>query len=177
MGGALRFLRRPETSTARSIDWLASWSKSWIVWAVVISATTEGVVILGKHLWTNDASQAPGPDGSGLIGTFITIYALFLGAFGGLTGLVVKSSHDRLRRLALTFMVEAVVLDLFRISNSTEDLYRTTVGKLSYFELNDNMHDFKIYFLVNFGVSAFALVAAALPEGHGPYPPASRSHS
>ena len=146
--------------------WLGNTSRaarSGIVWTVVTSLLVAGCVAWARYGWTNHAPKTRGPDGSVLIGTFITLYGLFLGGFGVLAGFASKISHVTLRVMALAFIGEASILDLFRVLNSTEDLYSTTVRKLTFFQLHDNMHDFLIYFIVNLAVSAFALLTVCLP--------------
>jgi hypothetical protein len=137
-------------------------AKGWI-WVVVVSLAVVAAVFWSKYSWTNGGLKEKGPDGSILIGTFITLYTLFLGSFGGLTNFVRKSPHTALRVSALAFMVEMAALDLYRVLNSTEDLYKTTIRTLTFFQLHDNMHDFMLYFILNLGVCAFVVMVACLP--------------
>jgi len=120
-------------------------------------------VVWAIYSWTNHGSKKYGPDGSVLISTFITLYGLFFGGFGVLAGFVRKAPYIRLRVIAILFMVEATIVDLFRVVNSTEDFYNTTIRKLTFFQLHDDMHDFLVYFFLNLGVSAFVLMVACLP--------------
>jgi hypothetical protein len=161
-------IERPET-VSRSAEARArsrrpdSQVTSGAVWALLVSGCVAAVVIWLKFSWVNHGLKLPGPDGSVLMSTFITLYGLFLGGFGVLGGFIRKASHLQIKVMAITFLVEATVLDLLRVLNSTQDLYDTTVGKLTFFQLHDDMHDFLIYFSLNVAVSAFALVAAVWP--------------
>lgn len=152
----------PKTAHRRGLGGFSREFWSGIGWAVGISVGAGGLIAWARYGWTNNGLQRPGPDGSVLIGTFITLYGLFLGGFGVLAGFASKISSIKLRVIAVFLIIGASLLDLVRVLNSTEDLYRTTIRKLTFYQLHDNMHDFIIYFVVNVAVSVFALAATCL---------------
>jgi len=56
-------------------------------------------------------------------------------------------------------------MNLWRVLDSTGDLYKAATSKLSYHALYDIIHDFFAYFVLNVFVVMFAVLAACLPPG------------
>ena len=87
------------------------------------------------------------PDPSVVIGTFITLYGLFIGGFGVLVAFIAKRGRKKesleileiLKVMAIALLVEATGLDLWRILNSTGDLFTAATSELSYHVLNDTV--------------------------------------
>ena len=103
------------------------------------------------------------PDASVLLSTFITVYGVFIAAYGVLTGFAIAmSDRATLRLFTLIVLVEATLFDLYRIFNTTNDLYTNVIGKLTVFDLHDDVHDFIGYFALNAAVTALTLVIAAM---------------
>jgi hypothetical protein len=127
-------------------------------------------LVLFKHVWPNSASTHEAPAASVVIGTFITLYGLFIGGFGGLAGFVAKRGAAKgcleIRRvMAVTFLIAGTLLDLLRVLDSAGDLFTAATSGLSYRALNDIVHDFQIYFAINVFVAAFSIwVACQLAE-------------
>ena len=135
--------------------------------AIVIAGVTAIVVVLLKYNWTSSAPTNQVSDPSIVIGTFITLYGLFIGAFGVLVGFVVKKKRgtdflEVLRVAAIALLAGASILDLLRVLDSTNDLFTAATSGLSYRALADTVRDFKIYFFVNMAVAAFSIVVACL---------------
>jgi hypothetical protein len=61
--------------------------------AIVVAVVTAIVVVLLKYNWTSSAPTNQVSDPSIVIGTFITLYGLFIGAFGVLVGFIVKKKR------------------------------------------------------------------------------------
>jgi len=105
-------------------------------------------------------------DPSVVIGTFITLYTVFIGGFGVLAGFLVKRGQaegwlEVLRVMAIALLVAATGLDLWRVLNSTGDLFTTATSGLSYRTLNDTVYDFKVYFVINVSVVAVSIGVAS----------------
>jgi hypothetical protein len=62
-------------------------------------------------------------------------------------------------------LIEGTGLDLFQVLNSIGDLYATVTTGLTSQKLNDDAHDFLVYFSLNLGVAAVAVLVACLPDG------------
>ncbi|MEP7179992.1 MAG: hypothetical protein ABI775_12950 [Pseudonocardiales bacterium] len=117
-------------------------------------------------------------DASTLIGTLITLYALFLGGFTGLVGFVVKArASPPWKVVAVEFLIAGATLDLVRIWDATtHDLFKAATRGLSPHEIRDDINDFNHFFLVNVVVVAFAVLAACLgPSRFAPQAPVIRS--
>lgn len=136
-----------------------------------ISAALVVAGLIGLAVWSwkprYPASVRIIPDPSALIGTFVTLYGLFIGAFGVLVGfLATKSTEKRpleaFRYSAITFLAVATILDLFRVWDASNDLFRAATHGLSYSALHDDVIDFQIYFGLNLAVGVFGLVALSL---------------
>jgi H+/Cl- antiporter ClcA len=106
-------------------------------------------------------------DASTLIGMFITLYALFLGGLAALVPFVTKEDKPRFwKTLAICLLIGACFLDLSRILDSTDDLYKSGIVGLTDYQVQDNVDDFRYYFIVNVAVIAVAILVACLPS-HG----------
>jgi len=140
----------------------------------VIVVATVALICLRK--WPhNGAPQAPARDASTLIGTLITLYALFLGGFTGLVGFVVKAkASPPWKVVAVEFLIAGATLDLIRIWDSTtHDLFKAATHGLNPHEIRDDINDFNHFFVVNVIVVAFAVLAACL--GPSRFAPQARS--
>jgi hypothetical protein len=151
-----------------------------LVMATTITVVVVVAVLLWKKLWVNPAPRNHVSDASIVIGTFITLYGLFIGGFGVLTGLVTSAKTPHVPKIvAIILLVEAAGLDLFQVLSSTTDLFAAATTGLTFYELNDDVHDFLAYFLINtFVASAAVVVAAVGPRYRGPTPgqgPAART--
>jgi len=111
------------------------------------------------------------PDASVVIGTFITLYGLFIGGFAALAGFVAKEGIKKKGRFvawraaAITFLAAATLTDLFRMLDATGDLSIAATDGLTYQALKDDINDFQIYFILNVAVIIFGIVVACLPSG------------
>jgi hypothetical protein len=145
-------------------------TKKGLLLAFIVAAITTVVVVLLKLEWTSSAPTNRVSDPSVVIGTFITLYGLFIGAFGVLIGFVVKKSRgtdfrEVLRVAAIALLAGAALVDLLRVLDSTNDLFTAATYGLSYRALADTVRDFKIYFFVNMLVVTFSIVVACLLPG------------
>jgi hypothetical protein len=124
------------------------------------------VIFVYKTTWHNSADTAKSDKGEVMVATFISLYAAFIAGFGILVGFVSNSKGTGVawKVVAIILLIETTGLDLYRVLNGSYDLYDATAGGLSYYQLNDDVHDFAIYFFVNVGVVAVALLAACLPQ-------------
>jgi len=145
-----------------------------IVGAAGIIALAALLVWLFKPSPAHPASTYPASttsDPSVVIGTFITLYGLFLAGFGALASFVVKEGNKKkgrfvaLRAAAITFLVAATLTDLLRVRDATSDLSTAATYGLSHQALNDDIIDFQIYFFLNIAVIIFGIVVACLPSG------------
>ncbi len=143
--------------------WVRSGNRPAVFWAVVATIVAVAVIEIYKYVWINRAPEKVSPDASVLLSTFITVYGVFITAFGVLTGFVIDmSERATLRLFALILLVEATLFDLYRIFNTTNDLYTNVIGKLTVFDLHDDVHDFIGYFALNAAVTVPILVIAAM---------------
>jgi hypothetical protein len=126
-----------------------------------------GWAIGWKHFWHNSASAKLSFDPGIVISTFITLYGFFLTGFGVLVGLLVtkKDSREIWKPVAIVFLIEGTLIDLWRVLNSTNDLYKAATHGLNYYALHDTIHDFFAYFVLNVFVVIFAVLATCLPPG------------
>jgi hypothetical protein len=91
-------------------------------------------------------------DPTAVITTFITLYGLFIGGFGVLIGFVVKKKVKKPERLtawriaAIWLLILGFLMDLWRVYDSTSDLFIATASGLDYLHLKDDINDFRIYF-------------------------------
>lgn len=120
-------------------------TKKGLLLAIEVAAVTAIVVVLLKYNWTSSASANQVSDPSIVIGTFITLYGLFIGAFGVLVGFVVKKKRgadvlEVLRVAAIAFLAGASILDLLRVLDSTNDLFMAATSGLSYRALADSKY-------------------------------------
>jgi hypothetical protein len=136
-------------------------------WAVLLSLIVVGGVCTA-HISLHHVNKAPSslsPDASVLIGTFVSLYGLFIAGFGVLATFVSsRRRYQRLRFIAVAFLIEASAMDLYCVWSSTDDLYGDIVGGLTQKQLFDDVHDFWIYFTVNAVVSAFIITVAVQPQ-------------
>src|SRR3954453_9069861 len=100
-------------------------------------------------------------DATVMISTMVLVYAFFIAAYGTLTPMIVELQDSWWRAAVLIFVSFAVVLDLFRILNSTADLYRTTMRQLNAAAVYDVVAEFAGYFIVNALVVGIALWAVS----------------
>jgi hypothetical protein len=123
-----------------------------------------------KAAWTNGASAKQVlPQANVMIGTFITVYTVFIGGFGALASFVAKArGHSVAQAIAVVLLIEVATLDLFQVLNSTNDLYATATTGLTSYQLNDDVHDFRVYFSLNLAVAAVAVWVACLPRRDTP---------
>ena len=103
------------------------------LWALGVSIAVAGLALAWKFLWTNPAPPGRVADPSIVISTFITLYGLFLAGFGVLAGFVIAKEKARevLKTIAIIFLIEAAIMDLWRVSDSTNDLYQAATSGLS----------------------------------------------
>jgi hypothetical protein len=151
-------LRQPNEATQKGL-----------LLAFAVAVVTAIVVVLLKFEWASSAPTNKVSDPSVVIGTFITLYGLFIGAFGVLVGFVVKKRGtdllEVLRVAAIALLAGAALMDLLRVLDSTNDLYTAATSGLSYRALADTVRDFKIYFFVNMLVATFSIVVACVLPG------------
>ena len=161
--------RESSQPNTRRMPWARSSDPDiWIglVWAVVISLIGYGATSLWRASWTNTASdQQVLPQASVMIGTFIPLYTVFIGGFGALAQFVTRAKgHGVVQAIAVIVLIEGTGLDLFQVLNSIGDLYATVTTGLTSYHLNDDAHDFLVYFSLNLGVAAVAVLVACLPD-------------
>ena len=141
------------------------WRNALCVIALATALVT-GILLAWKYLWTNQArsDQLSDPSGASVVvGTFITLYSLFLAGFSGLAGFVNRKRVKMFWAIvAIAFLIEAAAVDLWRVLDSTGDLYSAATKGLSRRQLNDDAHDFKAYFALNVLVVAFVLAVACV---------------
>jgi hypothetical protein len=134
-------------------------------WIVGVTALAAGSLLAWKHLWTNPAPKGTANDPSIVISTFITLYTFFLTGFVALVGLVTSKEQARevLKAVAIFSLIEATLMDLWRVSDSMDDLYKAATNGLTYQALYDTIHDFYAYFVINVFVVVVAVMAACMP--------------
>jgi hypothetical protein len=149
-------------------------------------AATVIALIIGVAYWqfrkwslghNHESMTTVAPDASTLISMFITLYALFLGGFAGLVGFVVKETSRRFlfwKILAVELLIGAALVDLWRVLDSTQDLYRSGVGGLTAYQARDDVDGFAWFFYVNIAVVAFAIATACMPSQSTPSQPAAK---
>ena len=137
-----------------------------LLWDLVISLIVFCALWRWKTVWTNGASAKQVlPQASVMIGTFITLYTVFIGGFGALASFVTKArGHSIAQAIAVVLLIEVAALDLFQVLNSTNDLYATVTTGLTSYQLNDDVHDFRVYFSLNLVVATVAVLVACLPR-------------
>jgi hypothetical protein len=134
--------------------------------AVIVAA------LIGLAVWFwkphYPASSRIRSDPSALIGTFVTLYGLFIGGFGLLVGFLTTKKHTQRRFLetarysAVTFLAVATFVDLVRVWDASNDLFKAVTHGLGYPALHDDVIDFQIYFGLNLAVGVFSLVVISL---------------
>jgi hypothetical protein len=108
-------------------------------------------------------------DPTAVITTFITLYGLFIAGFGVLIGFVVKKKVKGTERLtawriaAIWLLILGFGMDLWRVYDSTNDLFIAAASGLDYQHLKDDINDFRIYFFVNIFVIMFSIGVAVWP--------------
>ena len=112
------------------------------------------------------------PDPSAVIGTFVTVYGLFIGVFGVLAGFLVTKRAEGWRlgvkAFALTLLFAATVADLVLVLLASNDLFKGAKHQFSYPALNDDVLDFQIYFGLNLLAGVISILALALlPDSAG----------
>jgi hypothetical protein len=159
--------------TSSFISWVKANRKGWPL-VIVVTLVGTGWAVIWKYVWTNPtpANKVVG-DPSVVIGTFITLYGLFIGGFGVLVGLVMNAKHEKevWKFAAILLLIEATAMDLWRVFDSTNDLYNAATNGLSSRALHDTTHDFFAYFVLNAFVVAVAVAACMPPRSQG-NPPA-----
>ena len=140
--------------------------KGFLVAAALVGATAAGVWFGKPHI-RYPLHPKIVPDPSAVIGTFVTIYGLFIGAFGVLAGfLVTKSSMKNwrlaLKACALTLLFATTVADLVLVLYASNDLFKGAKHQFSYPALNDDVLDFQIYFVLNLLVGVVSIAAISL---------------
>lgn len=161
-----------QASSRRTLDFVKSSAFKGIVVAVGVAALAALLVWLLKPRLALPASTRTQKtsDPSVVIGTFITLYGLFLGGFAALAGFVVKEGNKKggrfvfWRAAAITFLAVAAVTDLLRVRDATSDLSTASTYGLTYRALKDDIIDFQIYFFLNIAVIIFGIVVAGLPS-------------
>ena len=140
--------------------------------AGAVAAVVLGVVV-GVSVWIFKPIAPPytakGPplDPTAVITTFITLYGLFIGGFGVLIGFVAQKKVKKIKWLtawraaAISFLIVGVGMDLWRVLDSTNDLFKAAARGLDYPHLKDDITDFTIYFFINVFVIMFSIVVAA----------------
>jgi hypothetical protein len=163
---------QPKRRVSDRWDSLSPEARCGICWGVVGSIVAIAAALAFK-LWVfedffpNLGSTRKAPTASTVIGTFVTLYALFIGGFGGFAAFVVKrgdavGSLEIRRVMAVVLLVFVTFLDLWRVLNSAGDL---STPALSYRSLQDIHRDFQIYFFINVVIAAFSIwVASDLAE-------------
>ncbi len=127
--------------------------------AAITAVVAVALIVLGD-VWPNHAPRTRVTDASVMIGTFITIYTAFIAGFGVLVGFVAGRNPKWLAATAIALIVVGTAVDLWRVIDSTGDLYRASTTGLTYHQLNDDVHDFKAYFCANVLVVAAAVGVA-----------------
>jgi hypothetical protein len=145
-------------------------TKIGLLIAVGFAVVSAIVVVVLKVEWTSSAPTNKVSDPSVVIGTFITLYGLFIGAFGVLVGFVANKGHgtdlmEVLRVAAIALLAGGALMDLLRVLDSTNDLFTAATSGLSYRALADTVRDFRIYFFVNMLVATFGIAVASLLPG------------
>src|SRR5215467_7735306 len=152
-----------------SVSWAAAVAVACVLWAGLL-----------KAFWPNSASTATHAPGSSVVlSNFITVYVLFLTGFGVLAGLLTGKKHAReiWKPVAIFYLIGAAGVDLWRVLDATHDLYNAATSGLSSHSLNDDVHDFIIYFVINVFVVGFAVMAVCLPPGFPRTPAAFLRHT
>jgi hypothetical protein len=140
--------------------------------AGVVAAIVLGVVV-GVLVWKfkpiappYTTSKGPPLDPTAVITTFITLYGLFIGGFGVLIGFVAQKKVKKIewltawRAAAISFLIVGVGMDLWRVLDSTNDLFIAATHGLDYPHLKDDITDFTIYFFINVFVIMFSIGVA-----------------
>jgi H+/Cl- antiporter ClcA len=157
-------------ATTKRVCKRASRSGAFGVLAACVFAV---LVAIGVKIWKPIAPPAAsGPKTSSptvVITTFITLYGLFIGGFGVLTGFVARKDIEQRESLkawkaaAITFLILGALTDLWRVLDSTGDLFRAATSGLHVPALKDDINDFRIYFSINVFVVIFSIGVAAWP--------------
>jgi hypothetical protein len=184
----------------KSSDSAARWHHMILPWGLT------GLVLIGAvlflffagafiHYPQSIANVGQKPDATTLISTLVVIYTFFVAAFGTLAPFLIdkdrrttllnptgRPNRAFLQVVALLYIVGAISLDVYRIWNSTGDLYATTMRDLPAGKIYDAAAEFTRYLIVNAIVLVFALAVAFWPErrqreiedfegsGHRPHP-------
>jgi hypothetical protein len=163
-------LKRWATAFNKFVEGLPGPSGLWgCVAALVLVVLTAALVRLLKTSYPRSSKLVNDP--SALIGTFVTLYGLLIGAFGVLAGFLVSKKVRKpsiwaaLKSFALTLLAAATVADLVLVLNAANDLYTATTHGLSYPTLHDTDTDFQIYFSLNLLAGGASVVIAALLAG------------
>jgi hypothetical protein len=137
------------------------------IWVFAVTVIGIGWAIGWKFFWHNPAPAQKTFDPSIVISTFITLYGLFLTGFGILVGLLTAKKDARRiwKPVAIVFLIGGALIDLWRVLDSTNDLYKAATHGLTYHALYDTVHDFFAYFVLNVFVVIFAVLATCLPPG------------
>ena len=99
-----------------------------------------------------------------MLNNFITLYVLFLTGVGVLVGFLTGKRDRKIWKfVAIALLIEVTIVDLWRVLDSTGDLYKAATSKLSLHALYDTIHDFIAYFVLNVFVIMIAVLAACLP--------------
>ena len=141
---------------------LVGWS-----WIIVVTAAGACWALLWKFTWHNPAPMSKASDPSIVLNNFITLYVLFLTGVGILVGFLTGKRQCRKiwKPVAIALLIEVTIVDLWRVLDSTGDLYKAATSNLDSHTLYDIIHDFFAYFAINVFVVMFAVLAACLPRG------------
>src|SRR5262249_52293276 len=107
-------------------------------------------------------------DPSVVVGTFVTLYGLFIGGFGVLITFIAKKSNpdgrllDALKAAAVVLLAAAALFDVWRVWDASNDLYKAATHAFSYPALRDDVKDFRIYLILNLIVVIFGIFVATL---------------
>jgi DNA-binding CsgD family transcriptional regulator len=146
------------------------WAPAWVCasWVAIVAAACGLWAGLLTSLWPNPASTTKlALDPSVVLNNFITVYVLFLTGFGVLAGLLTakKDAREIWKPVAIVLLIGAAGVDLWRVLDATHDLFNAATSGLSRHNLNDTVHDFVIYFVINVFVVGFAVLAVCLSSG------------
>lgn len=133
-------------------------------------------LVVGVIVWQlkptappHTTSKNPPLDPTAVITNFITLYGLFIGGFGVLIGFVAKKKVKKTECLtawwvaAIIFLILSVGMDLWRVLDSTNDLFKAATHGLDYPHLKDDITDFTWYFFINIFVIMFSIGVAVWP--------------
>ena len=128
--------------------------EGWLVVGLFLVLVIGGLIEFSiSKGWKSSAGTDNPPNATTFISTLIVIYTVFLTVYGAILPQLVdterKRGHPWYWFMALLTLV-AVGVDLYRIINSLDDLYRTTNLALTPDKIDDASYEFSRYwFLLN----------------------------